>query len=419
MRSEDDPPDAASSATEWRRGWPLVGAAMVGIGTGPGLFQNLSSLFTPGMTAEFGWTRGQIATAAGIGLVGGLVAPLLGRLADRIGVRPIIISAMLLVGAACLGFANMRGHIWEYQLLVLLLALSVPGTSSVVYGKLIATAFVARRGIALGIATSGLSISTLVMPPVIGLVIAAFGWRGGFVALAVLTVGLALPIVLLAIRRVPAGPTRPDSDSPQAAIPVAGFTGAETRRDGRFWRLGACAALINVATVGLVTQLVPFGLERGLSPAQAAWLLAAYGASQIVGRLVIGLLVDHYRPQLIAAATALISAVAFAALLVPAPGFAPLLLLVFGAGLMHGAEFDLLPFMAARLFGLRAYGEVYGMLLTIALAGTATGIVGFGRLHDSFGNYDIALGVACGALVLAALTFLSLRDRALPEVRGM
>jgi len=406
----------ATSATEWRRGWPLVGAAMLGIGTGPGLFQNLSSLFTPGMTEQFGWTRGEIATAAGIGLIGALAAPVLGRLADRIGIRPIIVSAMLLLGAAFLGFANMRGHIWEYQILVLLLALSVPGTSSLVYGKLIATAFVARRGIALGIATSGLSISTLVMPPIIGIAIAGFGWRGGFVALAILAVGIALPIVLLGIRRVPAGPTRPDADSPDAHIRVAGFTGAETRRDGRFWRLGACAALINIATVGLVTQLVPFGLDRGLTPAQAAWLLVAFGASQIVGRLAIGLLIDHYRPQVMAAAVAVISALAFAALQAPAPGFALMLLLVFGAGLMNGAEHDLLPFLAARLFGLRAYGEVYGMLLTIALAGTATGIVGFGRLHDAYGSYAIALGIACGALGLAALSFISLRDRPLPVI---
>ena len=61
--------------SEWRRGWPLVAAGMIGIGTGPGLFQNISSLFTPGMMNEFGWTRGEIATAAGLGLAGALAVP--------------------------------------------------------------------------------------------------------------------------------------------------------------------------------------------------------------------------------------------------------------------------------------------------------------------------------------------------------
>lgn len=45
---------APRSLVEWRRGWPLVGAAMVGAGLGPGLFQNMSSLFTPALQAAFG-----------------------------------------------------------------------------------------------------------------------------------------------------------------------------------------------------------------------------------------------------------------------------------------------------------------------------------------------------------------------------
>ena len=50
----------------------------------------------------------------------------------------------------------------------------------------------------------------------------------------------------------------------------------------------------------------------------------------------------------------------------------------------------------------------------IALAGTATGVVGFGRLHDATGGDAVALGIAAAALVTAALLFLSLTDRAPP-----
>jgi len=408
----------APAGGEWRTGWPLVAAAMLGIGTGPGLFQNLSSLFTPGMVEEFGWTRGQIATAAGVGLIGGLAVPFLGRLADRFGVKPMIVGAMLLLGLAYCGMAAVEGKIWQYQLLILCLALSVPGTSALVYGKLIGAAFARHRGLALGIATSGISISTLVLPPVVGAVIAAHGWRGGFVALAILTAGIALPLVLLALRGRAAAPTRPDPGDATAALPVEGMTGAEARRDGRFWRLALSALLINLATIGLVTQLVPFGLDRGLSAGEAALLLASFGASQVVGRLAIGYLVDHFRPQLMAAIAAVISCLAFVALQVGEPGFAFAMIAVFAAGLMNGAEHDLMPFFGVRLFGLRAFGEVYGTLLMIALIGTATGIVGFGRLHDATGGYDIALGIAAAALALAACLFLSLRDRPLPHVQG-
>ena len=407
-------PSPLSGRSEWRGGWPVVVAAMLGIGTNAGLFQNLSSLFVPGIEAEFGWSRGDIATAAGIGLIGALFVPLLGRVADRVGARPMIIAAMLLLGAIYLGMTAITGSIWQYQLLVFGLALSVPGTSSLVYGKLIAARFVRGRGMALAVATSGLSITTLALPPVIGMAIAAGGWRAGFVTLAVITSVIALPLVLLAIRGVHAGPTRPAPDSAAAEQPVAGLTAAEARRSGRFWRLSCSALLVNLATVGLVTQLVPFGIDRGLTPGGAALLLTAYGGSQVVGRLAMGVLIDRFRPQTMAAGVGVISAISFAGLVIDAPGLPLMMALVFGAGLMSGADNDVLPFFGIRLFGLRAFGEVYGMLVTIALVGTATGIVGYGRLHDLTGDYEIALAIGSGAMLLAAILFLTLKDAPLP-----
>jgi predicted MFS family arabinose efflux permease len=401
-------PDTSTAAAshEWRRGWPVVAAAMIGIGTGPGLFQNLSSLFTPGMSAEFGWSRGQIATAAGLGLIGGLAAPFLGRLADRVGVRTVIAGAMLLLGAAYLGMATMTGGLWQYQLLILCLALAVPGTSSLSYGKLVAARFNRHRGFALALATSGLSLTTLLLPALVAAVIGLWGWRGGFLALSVLVAAVALPLVTLLLRRPPAVV----ADGAQAATaPLEGMTGAEARRTPRFWALGAAALLINVATVGLVTQMVPFGLERGLTAGEAALLLVSYGASQIVGRFGIGVLVDHFPAPPMAAAAAALSAVGFAALLlIGAPGFPLLMALVFVAGLMHGAENDLLPFLASRLFGLKTYGEIFGSLLVLALLGTATGIAGWGRIHDLTGSYSWPLGTATVAMALSGVLFLSL-----------
>ena len=133
--------------------------------------------------------------------------------------------------------------------------------------------------------------------------------------------------------------------------------------------------------------------------------------SQIVGRLGIGLLVDRFPARKTAAVFAGISAAAFAALLLPTPDAWMMATLVFFAMLMNGAENDLLPYLTARLFGVRAYGETYGLLLTIALFGTSTGVVMFGRLHDSTGDYAIPLAMAAAALALAALLFLTLVDR--------
>jgi len=389
----------------------VVVAAILGAGFGPGLYQNLSSLFTPGLEAEFGWTRGQISTAAGLALIGALIAPLVGRVADRVGVRPVIVASSAVLAVGYLLLAGVGAAIWQYQACIVLLVLAVPGTSSLVYGKMIALRFRQHRGTALAIATSGLAVTTIVAAPALGWVIDGWGWRRGFVALAVASAA-ALPFILLVIRpsSTLAQPTIVEDGTPP--VLVEGMTAAEARRDPRFRRVVAAAMLVNLATTGLVTQIVPLGRELGLSSAQAAVLLTSFGVSAIVGRLLIGALVDRYPPQPAAAAFALVSALAFVGLAWGSSHVAAVLVLVFLAGLMNGAENDLLPYLAARLFGLRAYGEIYGSAMPLTLVGTAIGIIGFGRLHDAFGDYDAALIVGAVALLGAGACFLSLRDRA-------
>lgn len=400
-------PPPVPNRSEWRTGWPLVAGALVGSGASPALFQNLSSMFVPGMTGEFGWSRGAVAAASGLGFAGSLVVPLLGRAVDRVGVRPMIVGCMVALAAAYLGMAAMTGRLWHYHLLVLALAMTVPGTSALVYGKLIAARFVAHRGMALGIATSGLPLTTLLLPIVLAEVIEDFGWRGGFVALAVYSALIALPIALFAIRG--AGPVNRATAIGPAQ--VSGVTAPCARRDPRFWRLGLTGLFVNLGTIGFVTQLVPFGIDRGLPATQAALLLTAFGASQVAARVTFGALIDRFPPQRIAAAVAFVSALGFAVLQWRELTLPALALGVFCAGLMNGAENDLFPFFAARLFGLRAYGEIYGTLIVVALVGSGAGIIGFGMLHDATGGDAVGLAVASAALAIAGLLFAGLRDR--------
>jgi predicted MFS family arabinose efflux permease len=400
-------PAPSPNHSEWRRGWPIVLGAVVGSGAGPALFQNMSSLFVPGLIAEFGWSRGQIALASGLGFAGSLAVPWLGRLVDRVGVRSTIVGCMTLLGAAYLAMAGMTGALWQYHLLVLCLAMTVPGTSALAYGKLIAARFMVHRGLALGIATSGLPLATLTLPIVLGAVIAHDGWRGGFVALAAYSTLIAMPVALLAIRGA-------STAAPLTLAPTAGVSAAAARRDPRFWRLGLTGFFINLGTIGLVTQLVPFGIARGLSAPDAALLLTAFGASQIAARVAFGALIDRMTPQRIATVVSLVSAGGFAFLQLPGLGLAPLAAGVFLAGLMNGAENDLFPFFAARLFGLREYGEIYGTLIVVALVGSGAGIIGFGALHDVTGSDTAALAVAAIALTVAGVLYAGLRDRPSP-----
>jgi len=384
---------AAPRPREWRRGWPVVLGAAAMTGTGSGLYQNLSSLFIPGLEEVTDASRGEIAAAAGFGLLGALAAPFIGRLADRIGVLAVLVVSALGIGAAHLWFGAMTA-LWQFQAGVAFLALCAPGTSTLIFGRLIARRFDAHRGLALGLATSGLSLTTVFLPAAVGWVIEEWGWRAGYRLLATLAVGLGLPLALVAARSAGAAapPTRAAPKGPPPSW-----------RDRTFWRLAGATMLINIGTVGMVTQLALIGRERGIGLAEAGLLLSSYGVSQIVGRLAMGALVDRFPANRIAAAFGVVSAVGFVALLAGPGGLPFALAAVFVAGLLNGAEYDLMPYLVTRLFPLSTYGELFGRLMLFSILSGGIGLAAFGLLHDWTGSYAIALAIGAIAMLLATV----------------
>jgi predicted MFS family arabinose efflux permease len=285
--------------------------------------------------------------------------------------------------------------LWQFQAGVAFLALCAPGTSTLIFGRLIARRFDANRGLALGLATSGLSLTTVLLPAVVAYVIEQWGWRAGYHLLAALAVGIGLPLALIAVRSAGAAspPPRAERTGPRPSW-----------RDGTFWRLASATMLINIGTVGMVTQLALIGRERGVGLAEAGLLLSSYGASQIVGRLAMGALVDRFPANRIAAAFGVVSTAGFVALIGGPNGLAFAMAAVFVAGLLNGAEYDLMPYLVTRLFPLATYGELFGRLMLFSILSGGVGLAGFGVLYDLTGNYATALGIGAVAMLLA--TFL-------------
>lgn len=383
-----------STRAEWLAGWRVVAAAAVGAAAGLILYPFVSSLFIRHHTLAFDWSRGEAAFASVASLIAGSLAPLVGRLADRIGVRPVIVLGALGFAGACIGMSLQTGNIWLYYLLTFLLVFFGLGTTSITWARPISAVFVRSRGLALSAALSSVTLTAAVTPPLLNLVMETYGWRAGWVTLGLMAVtGSAFGLLLL-----PKVKPRPEAVAHSYRL-------GQAARMPAFWLLVAGMFIINIPSGGLMAQMAALVGDKGFDGATVAFIMSAFAASVFVGRLMAGACLDRFPPQL----------VTFIAMGIPAIGCLMLLgqagsvpIVVAGialAGLSQGAEGDVGPFLIGRYFGLKAFGALMGCVNAAVVTGTGVGGVLFAQAHDLTGSYDIALWAGAACFLIGAVSF--------------
>ena len=387
-----------SARAEFRAGWRNLAAATVGLGFGVPSYTAVSGLFFQAVRSEFGWSNTATAGALVALPITAAVLPLAGRLIDRLGVRIVSGVSVLLFALAFAWLSRLTG-LREYY--AALIALNVLGcaTGPVAYTRLVAGQFVQARGLALAVAQFGIALIAAIIPPLLTTVIASAGWRTAYLALSAsaLCGGIAAQLLM-----------QPRAAAARHGVIEPGLSVARAVRRRAFWLLGSAILLVSAASLGLVTQLQAVLLGRGVAQATGGWLLSLLALSVMVSRVGVGQVLDLGRPERWAA---LVLTVAAAGALVLAGAGTSLALLALGIllfGVSIGAELDLLAFFCARLFGMRNYSAIYGLLAVFFYVGLAAGGVGYGVVRDASGAYSMALLGSAGLFACSAVLFLLL-----------
>ena len=392
------------SVGEFRRGWRVLLASWLGIALGvSSLYFYSLGIFLKPMAAEFGWSRGQASLGA---LVGTLCAATMsipvGRLVDRIGGVPVALGSLLLLALGFVALGTQTQGLGSFLVLTALLSLLTAGSSPLPFARLIVATFHRQRGLALGLTLSGTGIGAILIPALLPAFMAQHGWRAGFVLFGALIVA-CLPVLALLLRGA-AG----------AATPTATLSSARAVIGNRsFIVLGLMFFCASVAVFSSVIHFVPMLTDAGLAPNRAGGIAALIGVAAIAGRLLTGWLLDRLAPELVTTSLFAVVAVGLLVHAVGGPTMAMIGALV--VGLAVGAEVDLLGFLTGRYFRREDYGQAYGALYMLFLAGGAVGPALAGFAFDALGSYKAWLVIAAAMLgvasVLASRLSLSLADR--------
>jgi len=398
--------------TEFRLGWKILILALLGIGTGASVapLYSFGTMVVP-IQEAFGWTRGEVQAAISFQIAASVVAIQIGGwLNNRYGLRPVTIISLIALPLAFFAISLNTGALWQLYLGYAMLSFAGMGTMYVTWTQLTCLWFEKNRGLALAIILCGSGLAALVQPSLLSWAISNWGWRAGFWTLGLLPLLLTLPLSVLWLRST--GPAALNAVGAKLEkrieVSLPGMTFRETAVSKRFWLLTFALALSVMAMVGMLTNMLPLMRDNGLPADTAARVFGAYGISLILGRVVVGYLLDRLWAPVVAffvLALPAIGCLIFFAVPTHVPTLVLASLLV---GLGAGAEMDVATYMMARYFGLRDYSRSFSLHLGVISLVSAIAPIFFAVLFDRTGSYAAMLSWCTVSFGLSALLMLTL-----------
>ena len=358
------------------------------------------SVFIKPLASEFGWGRTQVSAAVSVTtLLLAVCSPLIGPVLDRYGPRRVILVATVLFSASVASMALLNGNYLVYLATAALIGITGAGCNAFAYLSILPNWFDKRFGLSLGIAMLGVGFGQLAAPLYANVLVTTYGWRMAYALIGLLIFAVTLLNALLLLRD---RPRKVVVKQAKAAESLSGATRAEAIAQPVFWRLSLSFFFITVAASGCIIHLVPMLTDGGLTPASAATMAALIGSSLMIGRLVTGVLLDYVSATVIGVLCFAGSACGIALLMLGAQGpLLPLSIILIGTA--FGVEGDLMAYMTRRIFGMRAYGAIYGLMFGIFNAGIVLGPLLMGLSFDLTKSYRNGLTALLAMAIVSVM----------------
>jgi MFS family permease len=405
-------------------GWIIVAIALVSMGFWLGIRTSFS-VFYVALLEDFPWNRGDTAGVQSMALISyTILAPPVGGLIDRFGPRRVIIPGILVLALGLSLSATVETLTQFYVFYGVVMGSGITCIGIVSYSAILSHWFEKRRGLASGIAVSGMGLGTFVLVPVSQRLISMWGWRVTFILLGCLVIIILLPLNGLFLRHKPAevdqrvdglcGEASIDktfSEVPGRITPVSDWTIGKALRSLTFWALMAFCFFSIIGVYVILVHNVRFLVDQGVDKMSAALIFAVIGAISSVFRIFWGWISDRVGREITFTIGMILACIGVGFLMLIEwtgdKGFIYGFSLFFGAG--WGATAPMFIATAADLFKGRIFGLIYGLIEGgIGVAG-ALGAWMAGFIFDKYQSYQwafvltiIVFAISCFFIWLAA-----------------
>lgn len=380
---------------------------MAGFGS---LFVYTFTVFVKPLSSQFGWSREAVSSGFGFAAITlAIVSPFLGRWLDRYGPRRIVLICMAVFGCAMASLSLLGSNILQFYFVCIVIGAVGNGAAHLSFSRSISTWFRARLGMAFAFVMLGAGFGAMLLPPIAQTIVTHSGWRASYAFLGCSSLLLGLPLSWRYIRERGDVSAAFGNVPPSVSTPsnLSGPSWRQGLRSYPFWIIVSVLFLSSVSMNGAITHLSALLTDRGISAVDAALCASMIGGASLLGRVVVGWLLDRFFGARVAffiyVATALGILILARASNFPSGCLAAALI-----GVGAGGEADITPYLLTRYFGLRSFSTLYGITWTFYAIAGALGPVLLGHAYDSTGSYTALLTLLSGATAFGALLMLTL-----------
>ena len=333
----------------------------------------------------FGWSRATISGAFSVFLITtGSIGVVMGKLNDHFGPRRIMIAGAIIQGAGYALMALIQAP-WQLYFFYGVLAAIGCSTHDIVTLSTVARWFTDKRSLMSGIVKAGAGAGQFVVPILLTMLLTIWDWRTACLVFGAISTLVLTAIAQFLTRHPPATDEQPEhGTSPKSEV---GYSLRQAVGTPNFWILCIGQFLVFFCLMVVMIHVAPHARDLGFDAIRAAQVLSTIGAASIFGRIIMGGTADRLGgKRSLIIAYVILSASLIWLLFIREPWvlfvFAPVY------GFTHGAFFTLISPTVAELFGTKAHGVIFAIILFHGTIGGAISPFIAGRVFDTLGTYQ-------------------------------
>jgi len=409
--------------------WILVGLCIT-VGLGKGALTGSAGLYLPPVSKELHIGMGNLTIYLSIAAVVTLIfLPIGGKMMGKYNPRILLTLAIILQAGAFIAFGLMHS-VWGWYIFSLPLAVGGVFITVIAGPVLINRWFKKKNGLALGILGAAGGLMGAIAQPIVGNMITNQGWRFGYIALGCGVIVIAVPVILLLMKknpqemgllpygarevRVSEGNLAPVTDEGEKGVLMA-----DAKKSKAFYAMVLFFFLIT-SIASFSVHIPTYMINQGYSIAFAGQVMGGYMFGVLIGSLVMGFSIDKFGTGKTAYATMFLGILAVFMLLFLTQYR---MVAIFATGLFgftaSNAINTLAPALTTSIFGSKNYSQIYSTASLGLAVASIVALPVYGYVFDFMGSYKPVLAVMIVMMAInVILVALAFRDKKRLEKEG-